>query len=65
MLLEPGRSIRTRQEKDRAIVNGLNDFYASVEKIRGLAEENDAQVVFGHDAEQPHSLRRAPDGYDT
>jgi N-acyl homoserine lactone hydrolase len=45
-----------------AIVNDLNDFYASVEKIRDIAEKSDAMVVFGHDAEQLWSLRRAPDG---
>lgn len=45
-----------------AIVNDLNDFYASVEKIRGIAERSDAIVVFGHDAEQLRSMRRAPDG---
>jgi glyoxylase-like metal-dependent hydrolase (beta-lactamase superfamily II) len=45
-----------------AIVNDLGDFYASVEKIRSIAEQSDAMVVFGHDAEQLWSLRRAPDG---
>ncbi len=46
-----------------AIVNDLNDFYRSVEKIRGIAEKTDATVVFGHDAEQLWSMRRSPDGY--
>jgi glyoxylase-like metal-dependent hydrolase (beta-lactamase superfamily II) len=46
-----------------AIVNDLSAWYASVEKLRGLAEKSDATVVFGHDAEQLHSLRRAPDGF--
>jgi glyoxylase-like metal-dependent hydrolase (beta-lactamase superfamily II) len=45
-----------------AIVNDLGDFYASVEKIRSIAEQSGAMVVFGHDAEQLWSLRRAPDG---
>jgi N-acyl homoserine lactone hydrolase len=45
-----------------AIVNDLGAFYASVEKIRNIAEKSDAMVVFGHDAEQLWSLRRAPDG---
>jgi N-acyl homoserine lactone hydrolase len=46
-----------------AIVNDLSAFYASVEKIRGLAERTNATVVFGHDAEQLWSMRRAPDGF--
>ncbi|MGP4050918.1 N-acyl homoserine lactonase family protein [Streptomyces sp. 2A115] len=46
-----------------AIVNDLSAWYGSVEKIRGLAEQSNAQVVFGHDAEQLRSMRRAPDGY--
>jgi N-acyl homoserine lactone hydrolase len=46
-----------------AIVNDLSAWYASVEKIRGLAEKSNATVIFGHDAEQLRSLRRAPDGY--
>lgn len=44
-----------------AIVNDLTAFYASVEKIRGVAERTDATVVFGHDAQQLRSLRLAPD----
>lgn len=46
-----------------AIVNDLSAWYASVEKIRSLAEKSNATVVFGHDAEQLWSLRRAPEGY--
>ena len=46
-----------------AIVNDLAAWYASVEKLRGIAERSDATVIFGHDAEQLHSLRRAPDGF--
>jgi N-acyl homoserine lactone hydrolase len=46
-----------------AIVNDLTAFYDSVEKIRGIAEKTEAQVIFGHDAEQLHSMRRAPDGF--
>ena len=46
-----------------AIVNDLSAWYASVEKIRGLAEKSNATVIFGHDAEQLRVLRRAPDGY--
>ena len=38
------------------------DFYASVEKVRGIAEETDATLVFGHDPEQIATLRTAPDG---
>ena len=45
-----------------AIVNNLEQFYSSVEKIRGLAEETNATVVFGHDANQIHELRTAPEG---
>jgi hypothetical protein len=34
-----------------------------VEKLRDMAGKSDATLIFGHDAEQLHSLRRAPDGY--
>lgn len=46
-----------------AIVNDLSAWYASVEKIRGIAERTNATVVFGHDAEQLRSLRLAPAGF--
>jgi N-acyl homoserine lactone hydrolase len=46
-----------------AIVNDLSAWYASVEKLRGLAERTNATVVFGHDAEQLRSLRLAPTGH--
>ena len=46
-----------------AIVSDLSAWYASVEKIRGIAEKSDATVIFGHDADQMRSLRRAPDGF--
>jgi glyoxylase-like metal-dependent hydrolase (beta-lactamase superfamily II) len=45
-----------------AIVNNLEDFYASVEKLRGIQERTGAQMVFGHDADQIHQLRTAPEG---
>lgn len=45
-----------------AIVNDLSAWYGSVEKVRNLAEKTDATVVFGHDADQLHSMRRAPEG---
>ncbi len=48
-----------------AIVNDLSQWYASVEKLRGVAQQADANVIFGHDAEQLWSLRRSPDGYYT
>jgi N-acyl homoserine lactone hydrolase len=46
-----------------AIVNDLSAFYRSVEKIRGIAEQTNATVVFGHDAAQLRSMRRAPEGF--
>lgn len=46
-----------------AIVNDLAAWYASVEKIRTIAERGDAKVIFGHDAEQLWAMRRAPDGF--
>jgi N-acyl homoserine lactone hydrolase len=46
-----------------AIVNDLTAWYGSVEKIRRLAEETNATVVFGHDSEQMATLRVAPDSY--
>src|SRR5918997_2583339 len=45
-----------------AIVNDMGQFYASVEKIRGVAEKTDATVVFGHDAEQIHQLKTVGNG---
>ena len=45
-----------------AIVNNLEQFYSSVEKLRGIATETDATIVFGHDANQIKQLRVAPDG---
>jgi N-acyl homoserine lactone hydrolase len=45
-----------------AIVNNLEQFYASVEKLRGIATETDATLVFGHDPDQIQQLRTAPDG---
>jgi glyoxylase-like metal-dependent hydrolase (beta-lactamase superfamily II) len=47
----------------QAIVHDLEAFYASVEKLRGIQERTDATMVFGHDAEQIHQLRLAPEGY--
>jgi N-acyl homoserine lactone hydrolase len=44
-----------------AIVNNLEQFYASVEKLRGIQEDTNATMVFGHDAEQIHQLRLAPE----
>src|SRR5690242_14158989 len=44
-----------------AIVNNLEQFYSSVEKLRGIATETNATVVFGHDANQIKQLRVAPD----
>jgi glyoxylase-like metal-dependent hydrolase (beta-lactamase superfamily II) len=49
----------------RLVVNDLSQWYASVEKLRGIAEQSNANVIFGHDAEQLWSLRRSPDGHDT
>jgi glyoxylase-like metal-dependent hydrolase (beta-lactamase superfamily II) len=45
-----------------AIVNDLNAFYESVEKVRSVAEKSEAQVIFGHDSEQMKGLRVAPEG---
>ncbi len=44
-----------------AIVNDMSAFYASVEKVRSIAEKSDATVVFGHDSEQMKGLRVSPD----
>jgi glyoxylase-like metal-dependent hydrolase (beta-lactamase superfamily II) len=45
-----------------AIVNNLEQFYSSVEKVRDVATEANATVVFGHDADQIQRLRTAPEG---
>lgn len=46
-----------------AIVNDLSAWYASVEKIRGIAQESDATVVFGHDSAQMQTMRTSPEGF--
>ena len=45
-----------------AIVNNLEQWFASVEKLRGIQEQTNAQMVFGHDGQQIHELRTAPEG---
>jgi len=45
-----------------AIVNNLEQFYSSVEKLRAIATETNATLVFGHDPEQIRQLRVAPSG---
>lgn len=35
----------------------------SVDKLRGIAQRTNAEVIFGHDPEQRKTLRFAPDGY--
>lgn len=47
---------------DRTTVNNLEQFYQSVEKLRGIQEKTDATMVFGHGPEQITQLRLAPDG---
>jgi glyoxylase-like metal-dependent hydrolase (beta-lactamase superfamily II) len=44
-----------------AIVNNLEDWFASVEKLRGIQEQTNATMVFGHDNEQIKQLRKAPE----
>jgi N-acyl homoserine lactone hydrolase len=45
-----------------SIVNNLEQWFASVEKLRGIAEESDATLIFGHDPEQTKTFRIAPEG---
>ena len=45
-----------------AIVNNLEQFYSSVEKLRAIATESNATMVFGHDPDQIKQLRVAPTG---
>ena len=45
------------------LINDLAAWYPSVEKIRKLAEETNATLVFGHDSEQMKKLRVAPEAY--
>ncbi|GII53745.1 MBL fold metallo-hydrolase [Planotetraspora thailandica] len=45
------------------IVDDLGAWYASVEKIRSIAERSQAQVIFGHDTDQLRSMRTAPHGH--
>lgn len=39
-------------------------FYASLAKIRKIANETDATLIFGHDIEQFETLKKAPEYYD-
>jgi glyoxylase-like metal-dependent hydrolase (beta-lactamase superfamily II) len=45
-----------------AIVNNLEQFYSSVEKLRSIATKTNATMVFGHDPDQMNRLRVAPTG---
>lgn len=45
-----------------AIVNDMGQFFESVEKLRGIQERTNATMVFGHDPDQIHQLRVAPEG---
>lgn len=45
------------------IVYDSRKWFASVEKIRTIAEQTNATVVFGHDEEQITKLRTTPDSY--
>jgi N-acyl homoserine lactone hydrolase len=45
-----------------AIVNNLEQFYASVEKLRAIGTASNATMVFGHDPDQIKQLRVAPTG---
>ena len=45
------------------LINDLSTWYPSVEKVRKLAEETNAMLVFGHDSEQMKTLRIAPESY--
>jgi len=45
-----------------AIVNNLEQWFSSVEKLRGIQERTGAKMIFGHDANQIHELRTAPEG---
>jgi N-acyl homoserine lactone hydrolase len=54
------RLVCSAKEKEWAF--GLEQFYSSVEKLRGIATEANATVVFGHDPDQIKQLRTAPEG---
>lgn len=45
-----------------AIVNNLEQLYSSAEKLRGIATEPNAALVFGRDPDQLKELRVAPAG---
>jgi N-acyl homoserine lactone hydrolase len=48
-----------------ALVWDNREWLRSVEKIRSIAEQTDATLVFGHDPEQYKSLKTSPDGFYT
>jgi N-acyl homoserine lactone hydrolase len=37
---------------------------ASLDRLRRIAREEDAHLVFGHDLAQWESLKKAPEGYE-
>jgi N-acyl homoserine lactone hydrolase len=60
-------AVRTRQELEQRTYNRAWDGAAwqrSAERVAALAEAERAFVVFGHDAQQWPTLRKAPDFYD-
>lgn len=46
------------------LVKNLAEYTASIERVRALAAETNAMVVFGHDQEQFRSMKRAPEYYE-
>ncbi|MGI9004445.1 MAG: N-acyl homoserine lactonase family protein [Pseudonocardia sp.] len=46
-----------------ALNNNLEEWFRSVEKLRGIQEKTDALMVFGHDPDQIHQLHTVPDTY--
>lgn len=65
----PSDAIYTRANfgppaKSSGIVHDSLSFFASIEKVRKLAEQHHAKILFPHDMEFFHTLRRAPQWYE-
>jgi glyoxylase-like metal-dependent hydrolase (beta-lactamase superfamily II) len=45
-------------------VDNMGIYISSIEKVRKLAKETKAFVVFGHDKEQFQNLKHAPEYYE-
>lgn len=68
LIQAPGHTVGTMSMKvdlpeTGSMIFTSDAWYASVEKIRGIAQQSNATVVFGHDAAQMQTLPTSPEGF--